>query len=322
MKGFDAEFRDLAHYIGVITERIWQGGRTEDIRTYYGDPCVVETPTSVTHSVEDVFAGTIAAKAMFPDRRIFDEDIIQSGDDTVGFLSSHRGISTMTHRGDGIYGKATGRAIHIRAIADCVCINNRIVHEWLVRDVAGIALQTGSTPQALAQRWLDERGAWSKPQATVAPAPYISHVSQDPLATAYAMALQQMVHGGALAQSVYDPAVQQYAPGGLIHYGADAAGAFWHGLFGALRATRFVFEHLVAQRDMAHSGRPDRVALRFRAQTLHDAPRGSPRYGNPTGRPVEVLGIVHAEFIQGRLVREWILIDDVAIWMQLLSPQG
>lgn len=321
MKGFDAEFRDLAQYINVITERIWQGGRTEDIRMYYGDPCVVETPSGVTHSVEDVLSGTHAAKAMFPDRCILDEDIIQSGDDTVGFLSSHRGISTMTHQGDGIYGKASGRPLHIRAIADCVCINNRIVHEWLVRDVAGIALQTGSTPQALAQRWLDERGLWNKPPATMAPPPYISHVSQDSMATAYAAALQQVAHEGELAASVYDPAVQQYAPGGLVHYGRAEAGAFWQGLFGALRPTRFVFEHLVAQRDFAISGRPDRVALRFRAQTLHEVPHGSTRYGNATGRPVEILGIVHAEFIQGRLVREWILIDDVALWMQVLSPR-
>ena len=33
MKGFDAEFHDLDHYIRVITDRIWEGRRLEDIRT-------------------------------------------------------------------------------------------------------------------------------------------------------------------------------------------------------------------------------------------------------------------------------------------------
>ncbi len=38
MRGFDAEFRNLDHYIRVITDRIWEGGRIDDIRTYYSDP--------------------------------------------------------------------------------------------------------------------------------------------------------------------------------------------------------------------------------------------------------------------------------------------
>ena len=94
--------------------------------------------------------------------------------------------------------------------------------------------------------------------------------------------------------------------------------AFWHSVFGALQVTQFTLEHLVAQRDMATSGRPDRVALRFRAQSLHSS---GTRYGVPAGKPVEILGIVHAEFVQGRVVREWVLLDDVAIWMQTLSVQ-
>ena len=40
------------------------------------------------------------------------------------------------------------------------------------------------------------------------------------------------------------------------------------------------------------------------------------------GRPVEILGISHAEFEAGQLVREWVLIDDVAVWMQVLSVQA
>jgi hypothetical protein len=34
------------------------------------------------------------------------------------------------------------------------------------------------------------------------------------------------------------------------------------------------------------------------------------------------MGIVHAELVQGRVLREWVLIDDVAIWMQVLTPQA
>ena len=46
MRGFDTEFSNLEHYIRVITARIWEGRRIDDIRKYYSDPCVVETPMS------------------------------------------------------------------------------------------------------------------------------------------------------------------------------------------------------------------------------------------------------------------------------------
>ena len=151
MRGFAAEFRDLDHYIRVITERIWEGRRIDDILIYYSDPCVVETSTAVSTSVQDVITGTRATLDMFPDRRILAEDIIQSGDAQGGFLSSHRIISTMTHTGDGIFGKPTGRRVHTRTVADCVCKDNRIIHEWLVRDQAATALQLGTTPRELAQ---------------------------------------------------------------------------------------------------------------------------------------------------------------------------
>ena len=329
MKGFAAEFQNLDDYIRVITERIWEGRRIDDIRVYYSDPCVVETAMSVSTSIEDVITGTRATLAMFPDRRLLAEDVIQSGNDVGGFLSSHRIISPMTHLGDGNFGPATGRKIHARTIADCVCKNNRIVHEWLVRDHAAIALQIGTTPQALAQQWLNQRGGWSKPVAGPAPASYVSHLSTDPLAVRYAQTIKDLAHAGSgqasasLVAAIYDEAAQQIGPGESTGYGHAEIAGFWQNLFGALRVEQFELEHLALQRDMQKTGRNDRIALRFRAKTVH-----SPRtefmnsYGNTSNRSVEVLGIVHAEFVQGRVIREWVLIDDVAIWMQILNAQA
>ncbi|MBC7706645.1 MAG: ester cyclase [Rhodoferax sp.] len=322
LRGFAAEFRDLDHYIRVITDRIWEGRRIDDIRTYYSDPCIVETPMSVSTSVDDVIAGTKATLVMFPDRRLLAEDIIQSGDAQGGFLSSHRIISPMTHLGDGNFGRATGARVHARTIADCVCRDNRIVHEWLVRDHAAIALQIASTPQALAQTWLNQRGGWKKSVAGPPPADYVSHLSTDPLAVRYAQAIEALASGRGDAAALYDAAAQQIGPGESTSYGHAEIGAFWRSVFGALPVQRYSLEHLALQRDMANSGRPDRVAMRFRAQTLH-VPQtvDATRYGAGSGRPVEVLGIVHAEFVGGRVVREWVLIDDVAIWMQILLAQ-
>ena len=320
MKGFHAEFKNLDDYIRVITDRIWEGKRLEDIHLYYSDPCVVETAMSVSTTIESVISGTRATLAMFPDRRLLAEDVIQSGDEDGGFLSSHRIISPMTHLGDGTFGRATGRKIHARTIADCVCKDNRIIHEWLVRDHAAIALQIGSTPKALAQMWLNERGGWNKPTAGPAPTGYTSAISSAELAKHYAQTITDFAHGKPAVKSIYDEAVQQLSPGEVCSYGRAEVEGFWRGLFAALPVKDFSVEHLALQSDVASSGRPDRVALRFRANCVHSpAKNWGSRYGEGSNKQVELLGIVHAEFYKGQVIREWILIDDVAIWMQILD---
>lgn len=319
--GFAAEFRDLDHYIRVITDRIWEQRRIEDIRTYYSDPCIVESPSSVSTSVQAVIDSTHATLAQFPDRRLLAEDVIHSGDPLGGFLSSHRIISPMTHAGVGAFGPPTGRKLHVRTVADCVCRGNRVVHEWLVRDQAAIALQIGTTPQALARRWLDERGGWNKPKAGPVPAGYVSHVSGDGWARRHAEGLERLLRGEeGLVADLYDDAVHLIGPGEQTAYGHAEVAAFWRSIARSLRLQNFTLEHLAAMRDGPTTGRSDRIALRLRAQCVH-APLGGEddRYGPASGRAVELMAIVHAEFVRGRVLRTWVLIDDVAVWMQVLG---
>ncbi len=321
LRGFAAEFRDLDHYIRVITDRIWEGGRIDDIRIYYSDPCIVDTPVNVSTSVQDVIDGTRATLAMFPDRRLLAEDIILSGDDQGGFLSSHRIISTMTHQGDGSFGKASGRRIHARTIADCVCKNNRIVHEWLVRDQGAIARQIGLEPRELAQSWLNQRGGgWNKPVAGPPPQGYHSHIDSAAIAQAYAQAIEAFARLQNPVAVIYDEAVHHIGPCEITRYGQVEVARFWQSLFGALQVERFTIEHLVLNQG---DGRPDRVALRWRAMARHSnhgAQHGL--YGPASGRMVELMGINHAEFVNQKVLREWVLIDDVALWMQVLTAQA
>ncbi len=321
MKGFDAEFTSLDHYIRVITDRIWEGRCFDDIHRYYSDDCAVETPSSVSIGITPVVDGTRATLQMFPDRRLLAEDVIASGDEHSGFLSSHRIFSPMTHAGSGVFGPPTGRPVHVRTVADCVCINNRIVHEWLVRDQAAIARQLGLHERDLAQRWLDARGGFNKPAMPPAPGGYVSFVDPDPTARQYAGSLQRCwaaSAGGptalasALATTHHSGCISAL-PGGEVAVGLPALASFWASLGGALLPENLSIEHLVANH---RPGRGTAIALRWRAATVHSQ---AGRYGPATGRPVEVLGISHAEVQDGKVVREWHLIDDVALWMQVLT---
>jgi predicted ester cyclase len=319
MSGFDAEFTDLPHYIRVITDRIWEGRRIGDIHRYYSDPCIVETPLGVSTRVNEVIAGTEATLKMFPDRRLLAEEIIVSGDDQHGYLSSHRIISPMTHTGDGSFGSAAGKKVHARTIADCVCKDNRIIHEWLVRDHAAIAYAIGSTPKALAARWLTERGGWHKPVAGNAPDGYQSHISDSVLATQYAATIagfsarQEVVTP---LVEIYDEAVHQIAPGESHHYGRAELLSLWRSLFAAFAVEHFTVEHLA---ENVSEDRGTRIALRWRAQAKHVASGISGQhFGDATGRKVEIMGINHFEIADGKILREWVLIDEVALWMQVL----
>ena len=134
---------------------------------------------------------------------------------------------------------------------------------------------------------------------------------------------EYLAQGEGDVAAIYDEAAQQISPGEHTSYGHDEIAGFWHSVFGALRVQQFMVEHLAWQQDQAASGRSDRLSLRFRAKTVHSPrDRSLLRYGKHSDRAVEVMGIVHAELVQGRVLREWVLIDDVALWMQVLVPQA
>jgi predicted ester cyclase len=316
LSGFDAEFQSLEQYIRVITERIWEGRRIDDIYTYYTDPCVVETPSSVTSSVEDVVKGTRATLAMFPDRRLLCEDVIGFGDAARGYYSSHRIISPMTHVGDGIFGIATGAKVQVRTIADCWCIHNRIAHEWLVRDQSAIARAIGVPVVELAQSWLTKTNSrFAKPIAPPAPPPYRAQIAQTDLAQRYADFVREVWLKPAFRTyaAIYDSAVHAVTPAETHRYGEAAMESFWRDFTSIVTGAQCAIEHAIEEVDQRGV---TRTALRWRVKGRSAA--GNP-YGERGGQSLEIMGISHAEWRDGRVLREWVLIDEVALAMQILS---
>jgi hypothetical protein len=321
MRGFAAEFNNLDHYIRVITDRIWEGRQIDTIRDYYSDPCGVITPTGATTDVQSVIDGTKATLAQFPDRRLLAEDVIEAGDSQTGFLSSHRIISTMTHLGDGNFGKATGKKIHVRTVADCVCKDNRIVHEWLVRDQGAIAQAVGSTPQEMAKLWLAARSKPLLPSPIpAAPIWWRNPMSDEPVAQRYAQSLGQMLTGKAADNTLYDEAACSLGPMNTTYYGRAEIQGFYASMARSISASSYEIESNAFMPASSSTGRPPRVALRWRLKGEHT---GQGRYGAQARNHLDILGISHAEFVKingaWQVQREWLLVDDVAVWMQVLD---
>lgn len=323
MQGFAQEFRSLDDYIRVITARIWEGRQIEAIRDYYSDPCGVITPSGATTDVQSVIDGTKATLAQFPDRRLLAEDVIEAGNAQEGFLSSHRIISTMTHLGDGHFGKATGQKIHVRTVADCVCKDNRIVHEWLVRDQGAIARAVGSTPREIAAQWLAQRSGKPVLPLPQPPAPIWWHnpMSDAPLAQRYAQGMSQIFEKKTFDELLYDEAACSLGPSNSVAYGRQEISAFWTDARHIFSSCSYQNESLTYMPAASGAqGRPPRVALRWRVQGTS---AGQGLYAGFAGKPLDILGINHAEFVsingQWQVHREWVLIDEIALWMQLLD---
>jgi predicted ester cyclase len=322
MKGFDPRFRDLPDYILGITKEIWEDRGIATLRRYYADGLAVRSPASVVVGNEGVIAATLATLAEFPDRTLLGEDVIWSGDEEVGFLSSHRLLSTATHTQDGVYGAATGRQLRYRIIADCACRANQIYDEWLVRDQGAIVRQLGVEPK----RWAADRIAGEggpercvRPltPGTDAPARYDGHGNDHSHGARYAEILTRLMAADfAAIPLVYDRAAQLELPGGITGHGWAAADQFWLGLRAAFPSAEFVIHHVIGRDDPMM---PPRAAVRWSLWGRHE---GFGAFGEPTGAEVYVLGISHAEFGPWGLRREWVLYDETAIWKQILLHTG
>ena len=100
-----------------MTHEIRKERGVASLHRYYAPDVPVRSPASVVVGNRGVIAATLATLTEFPDRLLLGEDVIRSGDEEAGFLSSRRILSTATHSGDGVYGRATGKRLRYRAIA-------------------------------------------------------------------------------------------------------------------------------------------------------------------------------------------------------------
>ncbi len=322
MKGFDAKFRDFPDYILGITKEIWEDRGIATLHRYYAPQIVVRSPASVVVGNDRVIGATMATLAEFPDRTLLGEDVIWCGTPEDGMLSSHRLLSTATHGADGAYGRATGKRLTYRIIADCHARNNQIDDEWLIRDQGAIVRQMGWDPRDFARDQIAREGgpeACPRPLTpeTDLPGPYKGHGNDNAWGAQAADLLTRIMAADfAAIPATYDRAAHLEYPGGVTAHGPGEADRFWMSLRAAFPAAVFAIHHTIGRDDPMM---PPRAAVRWSLWGKHD---GWGAFGPPTGAPVHVLGITHVEWGPWGLRREFTLIDETAVWKQILLHRG
>ena len=322
MKGFSDRFTDFPDYILGITQEIWEHRNLATLHHYYAPDIPVRSPGSIVFGNEGVIGATMATLAEFPDRRLLGEDVIWSGSPEEGMLSSHRILSTATHLGDGVYGKATGKKLRYRIIADCHAIDNQINDEWLIRDQGAVVRQLGWDPKEYAIDLIEREGG---PENCVQPfhpsidqvGPYTGRGNDNAWGTKYADILNRIMGADlGVIPSEYDRAVTGFYPGGKELISTDGVDDFWIGLRAAFPSASFAIDHQIGREDPMMS---PRAAIRWSLTGKHD---GWGAFGKPSGADVHVMGISHVEFGPWGIRREYTLFDETSVWKQIAMKTG
>lgn len=323
LPGFAPEFVDFPHYIIRITERIWHDRKVELCLDWYGEDCAIHTLAGPVIGAQAVVDNTWATLAAFPDRRLDGDNVIWSDEGDGSFLSSHLITSKMTNLGDSDFGPATGRRVLVRTIADCLCRDNKVIEEWLVRDNLALVRQLGFDPWDVAER--QAKADRSKGRSLVdILEPYRADVaagaeaSPSTPASEVAVALLRarwLKADAALSRTLSDFRLGAWYPGGEYLYGPDQIEEWLADLRSALPQRALRIEHIA---EVPYLGEARDVAVRWSLCVSHD---GNGRYGTPTGAPVLIMAVSHFRVIGGRVREEVTVWDDIAVMRQVAGAR-
>ena len=323
MQGFDDCYADIIDYIIRCTHRIWEERGLDLIDSHYSADCPVYTMAGAVFGAAVVKANTAATLVSFPDRTLVGDAVIWSGDDQQGYLSSHRITSHATNLATSEFGPATGRKITFTTIADCLCLENRIIEEWLVRDNAAIVRKLGFDIVALADAqaqadkaggpavWRLEAMAAVRDGAVAVTAGARPNPAQDPQAFAhwYFASILQSPAPEAVA-SAYAPAARVNLPDERRPVGHDAIAASRNAAFGCFDGSAMTLDHVGAVVEGPYTD----IALRWSCTARH-AYDGL--YGAASERGIYILAVTHLRTIGGQIAEEWTIFDELALRRQM-----
>ena len=323
MQGFDPEFTDIIDYILRITYRIWEGKQVGLCHDYYSTDCPVYTLASYVEGAEQVTQNTIRTLAGFPDRTLHADNIVWGGNAEEGYHSSHLICTNMTNLGPSEFGPATGHQAQIQVIAHCICKDNRIVEEWLVRDNYSLAIQLGVDPLEYAReqaakaldpdstfaRWLvNEHNRVSKVERSK-----VSYPCAEKDSEGFVRAALQNIWNARMVgdtQLFYATNARLHASARDDYDGIERISHFYVEILGSMPDARISVDY-TCKNSMLEG---DYVAARWVIAGTHS---GGTLWGEPTGAPLLILAESQFKLEGGKVIEEWLVFDEIAVLTQI-----
>ncbi len=319
LRGFEPHYENIVDYILRITHKIWEEGDIGYIYDTYLGNVTMHTGYGTAYGVEEVVSGTVASAAAIPDRRLYAEDVIWTGDDERGFHTSHLLVITGTNTGYSPWGPPTGRRVKYWAIANCFVRENRVVEEWLVRDTAGIVRQLGFDIWEVAK---DAAAVWpvsvfgetdrlqgQSPPTRYQPQHQDGHIEDF---------IRQLFHEVWNARH-FNLLTERYEDSSLFiinHLelrGVANIRAYHLNFIAMFPDAHMSVEHVYV---LGNDEEGYRAAVRWRFSGTH-ARYGW--YGKPTHKRVSILGVSHLHIEDDKVTKHVMVFDDLAVMMQLVS---
>ena len=324
LPGFDKEFVDFPHYIIRITERIWHDRDVEKCLDWYAEDCAIHTMAGDISGAQTVVENTWATLKAFPDRRLDADNVIWSSEGDGAFYSSHLITSKMTNEGASEFGPVTGKHIRVQTIADCLCKDNRVIEEWLVRDNLAAVQQLGFDADRLAkdQAQSDMINNFSLIEFHAANREAVLGEEQADTSASNAIQIAARALRSSFSDTplkslreVFDFRVSASFPGDVLAYGPDQIQSWMAELIKAFPDLKLSIDHVA---EVPYLGQAMDVALRWSAIGTH---QGAGRYGAPSGAPIFILGVTQFRIINNRVRKQVTIWDDIALRRQIVTAR-
>ncbi|PZO80610.1 MAG: ester cyclase [Mesorhizobium amorphae] len=331
MEGFDDIYSDIVDYIVRCTHKIWDERDIGLIYSHYTHNCVLYGTMGTIYNREDIVRDTIQRLVSLPERRGMATQVIWRGDDQDGFYTSHLVTGSGRHTQYGHFGPPTGRTFASRTIADCMILRNKIYREWVVADTMTIIKQLGLDPHPFAERFARaqfEKGFHTldigenrrmlgqyPPEAEADTTIAHDELEADTLRWLHEVFNKRMF---GRIKDVYAPTVQYHGPLMRELYGTAAVIHQHLGLVGSIPDAAYMPQHICST-PSEEGG--TKVAVRWIMEGHHLGYGLLQDLGEPTGKRLQVMGMTHYHYKDGRIVDEWNVYDELSLLMQIKLAQ-
>jgi len=320
LPGFSPQFDSIQQFIRTLTHVVWEQKDIGQLADFYATPVVFITPEKQLTDLPQFMRLTLEAMHSFPQRTVLTEDILATQNPGDEHYAAQRTIACIRHQGEGFFGPPTGKTVWVRTWADRICAEGAVRQEWLLQDRAAIVAQLGLNVQEFARNLgvMQNQLEIARESAETLDARWAGGPEGDdvegPVAGVVERYLTMWAGGNSgTVPGLYHPAATLYAPGHSIGTGEQEIAALLSGYRASFADSEVQLHLLLVRRD---PNEPVRISLRWSLLTWHD---GYGKFGVPTRKPVSITGISQLELRDGLIIREYLGIDELAIWSQIVN---
>ena len=324
-----APYRDPRDYILSWTDAIWIDRGLGRLTEHYDKGVRVHTAYGETYDWDFVVRNSLQKFSAFPNGGGgHGEDVVWEARGRNGFISSHRVLKTGTHSGFWTYGPPTGKHWISRTVAHCLVTDNQVSEEWLVRDEWAVLEHLGLDPYKIAATLAESSPVLGKAMALSSDTgAFAGRIANAAIKGVSGIRPKRYERECAHVQGIFDEVWNQRLFNKATTYFDRQIVCHSTRLRRVQGIDPYQIELIdllatfpdfnVEVRDIVVLDGPEnglRVAVLW---LLRGTYSGVPTYGPITRTPVNVLGCSHYEMRDGKVLREFRIIDEIAILAQI-----